>query len=277
MIRVRIIQYWNDNHKNELEERFRDLEELADWMFSRMRVDYTSEYGRNLLSFPKCDVDERIYSISVRPDYGSYVFWIKQIEDEHSGIIFSDGTFTAGQKHCTKAVREWLARCEKRKKNPTFNFAPDEADTDSKEDFISGNLVKRAAKKIHEAGGCDAKDEYSKGYDDAITVALNILLEETGFTIEDVLDYKEDEENQTMTEYNPEFWKRAENITVGQFCDYVSKHILPDAVLHVCGEEQLYLHLSTDGNIFSLDDNALSDLLEYEDCKVGEFGTGETL
>ena len=190
MIIVRMIKYWHDYQKRELQERFRDLDELANWIFGQMRVDYTSEHGRNLLSFPKCDADDSIYNISVRPEYGGYVFWIKQIEDEHSGIVFSDGTFTGGQKHCTKAVGEWLMRCENRKRNPTFNFAPDEADSASKEDFLSGNLVKRAVKKIHEAGGCDARDEYSKGYDDAITVALNILLEETGLTIEDILDYE---------------------------------------------------------------------------------------
>lgn len=214
MITVRMIQYWNDYHKKELRERFRDLEELADWIFNQMRVDYTSEHGRNLLSFPKCDTNDRIYKISVRPECGSYEFWIKQIEDEYSGIIFSDGTFTAGQKHCTKAVREWLTKCENRKKSPTFNFALDETDTainggfmskcnndfmdkdnkNFKEDFVSGRLIKRAAKRINEAGGCDAKDEYSKGYDVAITVALNILLEETGYTIEDILDFEEDKE-----------------------------------------------------------------------------------
>lgn len=36
-----------------------------------------------------------------------------------------------------------------------------------------------------------------------------------------------------MIEYNPEFWKHANNITVGQFCDYVSKHIPPNAIFHV--------------------------------------------
>lgn len=77
-----------------------------------------------------------------------------------------------------------------------------------------------------------------------------------------------------MTGYNPEFWKRAENITAGQFCDYVSKHIPPNAILHVCGNEQLYLHLSTDGNIFSLDDSALSDLPEYKNQEAGELETG---
>ena len=53
--------------------------------------------------------------------------------------------------------------------------------------------VMRAANKIHNAGGCDAADEYSRGYDEAVTLALNILLEETGYVIEDILDYGEDE------------------------------------------------------------------------------------
>ena len=42
-------------------------------------------------------------------------------------------------------------------------------------------------RRLHEAGGCDAEDDYSRGYDDAITLALNILLEETGYDIEDVI------------------------------------------------------------------------------------------
>ena len=39
------------------------------------------------------------------------------------------------------------------------------------------------------AGGCGAVDDYSRGYDDAVAVALDILLEETGFRMEDILDY----------------------------------------------------------------------------------------
>lgn len=77
-----------------------------------------------------------------------------------------------------------------------------------------------------------------------------------------------------MIEYNPKFWKHGESITVGQFCEYVSKHIPPTAILHVCGDEQIYLHLSTDGNVFSLDYNSLSDLSEYEDCEAGELDIG---
>ena len=67
----------------------------------------------------------------------------------------------------------------------------------SDDDFVSGCVVKRAAKRMHYAGGCDAEDDYSKGYDDAITIAIDILLEETGYCIEENLDYEEDEEGVT--------------------------------------------------------------------------------
>lgn len=51
----------------------------------------------------------------------------------------------------------------------------------------SGKVIKRIGRKIHEAGGCDAEDDYSRGYDDAITLALDILLKETGYGIEDLI------------------------------------------------------------------------------------------
>lgn len=52
--------------------------------------------------------------------------------------------------------------------------------------------TKCIGKRLHDAGGCDATDDYSQGYDDAITLALNIFLEGTGYTIEEILDYEED-------------------------------------------------------------------------------------
>lgn len=52
----------------------------------------------------------------------------------------------------------------------------------------SKRIIKRIGRKLHEVGGCDAEDDYSRGYDDAITLALNILLEETGYDIEEIID-----------------------------------------------------------------------------------------
>lgn len=40
---------------------------------------------------------------------------------------------------------------------------------------VTLDVVRRAAYRIHEAGGCDAADSYSKGHDDAITLALDII------------------------------------------------------------------------------------------------------
>lgn len=71
-----------------------------------------------------------------------------------------------------------------------------EADIAADEDFVSGRLVKRAVRRIHNAGGCGAEDDYSRGYDEAIELALNILLEETGYGLEDILEYTEDREDE---------------------------------------------------------------------------------
>ena len=51
----------------------------------------------------------------------------------------------------------------------------------------------------------------------------------------------------------------------------MKENIPPDAILHVCGSSQIYLHFSADKKVFSLDDGALSDLPEYGNCEVGEF------
>lgn len=53
-------------------------------------------------------------------------------------------------------------------------------------------MKKKTAKcilsRLHEAGGCDAQDDYSKGWDEAITEAIRIVEEETGTRIEEVLE-----------------------------------------------------------------------------------------
>lgn len=89
MITVRMTQYWHDYHKQELRERFRSLKELEEWIFGQMCVDYSSAHGKDLLSFPECDVESHIYQISVQPDYRGCVYWIRQIEDDSSGIVLS--------------------------------------------------------------------------------------------------------------------------------------------------------------------------------------------
>lgn len=38
---------------------------------------------------------------------------------------------------------------------------------------VSTNKIIRILKEIHNMGGCDAKDDYSKGWDDAIGAVLD--------------------------------------------------------------------------------------------------------
>lgn len=56
------------------------------------------------------------------PQHGGPHFWIHQIENER-GIIFADGKNTAGQKHWSQEVRDWLKHCKERQYAPKFVFA----------------------------------------------------------------------------------------------------------------------------------------------------------
>lgn len=70
--------------------------------------------------------------------------------------------------------------------------------------------------------------------------------------------------------FHPKYWKHCENITVKQFCDYLQNNVPGNAQLFVCGDNQVYMHMETDGSVFSIDDNSLSDLPEYENFEVQE-------
>lgn len=55
-------------------------------------------------------------------------------------------------------------------------------------DGIMEDKVKNALLGLHNAGGCDAEDEYAQGWDAAIDEAIRIVEKETGIKIADVLD-----------------------------------------------------------------------------------------
>ena len=80
-----------------------------------------------------------------------------------------------------------------------------------------------------------------------------------------------------MNGYDPKYWKHGVNVTAGQFCDYVKKNISFDAVLYICGNNNVNLHFSSKSNILSVDYDALADLPEYESHDVEEFGAGVSL
>lgn len=201
MITIRMIEYWNDYNQRERKEKFQSLDALADWIFGQMCVNYSDPYGSHALSFPSCKDERNIYRISMMPTATEQTLWIKLIGDDSRGILFSDGTFTAGRKHCTRDVKEWLAKCEERRKHPVFPFASELPETDRMDEHtalpdgvVPVDRIKKAIYRIHEAGGCDATDKYGQGYDDATAVAVNILLDEFGLTFEEIEDYHDSQE-----------------------------------------------------------------------------------
>lgn len=209
MITARIIEYWNDYNQHERRERFQDLDAFADWIFGQMSVDYSGPQGSHTLSFPPCKDEQNIYRISLMPGATKQTLWIKLIEDDRRGILFSDGAFTAGQKYCTRDVKEWLAKCEERRKHPVFPFASDLPETDRMDDHaalpdgvVPVDRIKKAIYWIHEAGGCDATGKYGQGYDDAIVVVVNFLLDEFGLTFEEIEDYHDGQEQGLKKTYH---------------------------------------------------------------------------
>ena len=84
--------------------------------------------------------------------------------------------------------------------------------------------------------------------------------------------------------FDPKHWIHAENITVGEFCNYLMANVPTDAILCFCslanvptgkilwvrGDSQVYMHLEADGSTFSVDYSSLSDLDEYADYEVRE-------
>ena len=114
MITAKIVKYYNDYNQKAFDKTFENLDELADWIFDQMQLDYTKKPGCDFLTFPT-DRFGKWYEISVRPNYGGYVYWIHEIDSE-SGIIFSSGKYTAGKDFCAEKVQEWFQKCEERKK-----------------------------------------------------------------------------------------------------------------------------------------------------------------
>ena len=43
----------------------------------------------------------------------------------------------------------------------------------------------------------------------------------------------------SVNEYDPKYWKHGVNVTVGQFCDHVKKNIPSDAMLYICGDNNV--------------------------------------
>lgn len=125
MLKVKYERYWNDFIRKNEEMSFLSLEGLEEWIFGQMKQDYSK--NQFAMSFPTPEKAERIgesgpWEIEFKPESCGESFWIHLIQSEQ-GIIFSDGRFTAGQKHWSAEVQNWLRHCEERRKAPKFDFA----------------------------------------------------------------------------------------------------------------------------------------------------------
>lgn len=109
----------NDENNKHLEKSFISLETLENWIFDQMSQDYTGD--SKAMSFPRLASPNGPSCISFTPTCTGEKYCIHQIENG-IGIVFSDGTHTAGQKHWSKDIQTWLTHCEERRRNPTFNF-----------------------------------------------------------------------------------------------------------------------------------------------------------
>lgn len=123
MIKVKYEEYYNDYFRRNHEKSFSDLTDLENWIFNQMQQDYTKPFT---MYFHTPEKNARIHGegasrIEFTPRWGGCTFWIHQMEN-YDGIIFSDGTFTSGQKHWSQEVQEWLAHCDKRQHSPKFAF-----------------------------------------------------------------------------------------------------------------------------------------------------------
>lgn len=91
-------------------------------------------------------------------------------------------------------------------------------------------------------------------------------------SVEEYKDRHMERKGDKMAVYDPGQWKYCENITVGQFMEYLKNNVSSDAVLHVCGSSQFYIHVPVDGDMACVDDCDLSDLSEYEGSEPERLG-----
>ena len=61
---------------------------------------------------------------------------------------------------------------------------------------------------------------------------------------------------------------------MNEYVPNIKKNIPSDVVLYICGDNNVSLHFSPQGNILSVDYDTLSYLPEYENRAAGEFVTG---
>lgn len=120
MITAKIVKYYNDYNQKAFDKTFENLDELADWIFGQMQLDYTKKPGCDFLTFPT-DRFGKWYEISVRPNYGDMCTGFTKLTVKVA-LFFRVGNIQPGKISVQKKVQEWFQKCEERKKHPKFNF-----------------------------------------------------------------------------------------------------------------------------------------------------------
>lgn len=123
MIKVYYEEYYNDFRRKDMERTFSSLKEVEDWVFEQMRQDYTKPF---VMYFPTPEQNKRFHwdgasRIEFAPSKEGPEYWIHEMKSD-TGIIFTDGKYTAGQKHWSKEVQDWLRHCDARQHAPKFQF-----------------------------------------------------------------------------------------------------------------------------------------------------------
>lgn len=103
MITAKIVKYYNDYNQKAFDKTFENLDELADWIFDQMQIDYTKKPGCDFLTFPTNRFG-KWYEISVRPNYGGYVYWIHEI-DSGTALFFQVGNIQPEKISAQKRYR----------------------------------------------------------------------------------------------------------------------------------------------------------------------------
>lgn len=123
MITVYYEKYLNDYCTKDMVENFSSLDELAEWMFSKVHGEYKTKIffidpdSKFVYSNGKLKLDSSC--ISVRD--GQYCYWVRQIK-ENGKIIYSEGTYTNKICHWNEEVKHWLKKNRERVEKPVFNF-----------------------------------------------------------------------------------------------------------------------------------------------------------
>ena len=102
----------------QIDKYFSSLEDFKDWIFNIDGV--YAKWDESYRTYFPTREDFFCAHIHTNDQYVSGIE-IHQIETD-GGLLLSDGTYTAYQKHCSPVIRQFYAECEEKLKSPRFNF-----------------------------------------------------------------------------------------------------------------------------------------------------------